>query len=151
MIAESDLRLEPRSMCSIPRTGSSHRASACSSAGSSARSARVEADPSNPIFRDNEHRPGRARGAERVGVRWGRRDPTSPTPPLPPRFPPAETREGRGGGGEPGSHIPAEELFARVRDLAFCDLLQQLVTDPLHQLFHHLLVRLGERGRRERW
>jgi len=148
MIVESDLRLESRSLCSIPRTGSFHRASACSSAGSSARSARVEGDAPRPRSFATVNA---GRGAERDGVRWGRRDPTSPAPRLPPRFPPAETREGRGGGGEPGSQIPAEGLFARVRDLAFCDLLQHLVPDPLHQLFHHHLVRLGEWGRRGRW
>src|SRR5271166_2945750 len=32
-------------------------------------------------------------------------------------------------------------LYARVCRLPFCDLLQHLLPDPLHQLFHHLLVR----------
>jgi hypothetical protein len=32
-----------------------------------------------------------------------------------------------GGGGEPGSHKQAEGLYAPVRDLPFCDLVQHLV------------------------
>jgi hypothetical protein len=102
------------------------------------------------IFRDSEGRQAAPLGAERVGVRRGRSDPTSPTPPLPPRFPPAETREGRGGAAKPGSHKHAEGLFARVRNLPSCDLLQHLMSDPLYQLIHHLLVPLDESGRRGR-
>jgi hypothetical protein len=113
--------------------GESPCASACSSTGSSARSTPAEADaPRARSFASMNARRAAPLGVERVGVRWGRSNPTSPTPPLPPLFPPAETQEGWGGGGEPGSHKQTEGLYARVRDLPFCDLVQHLVPYPLH-------------------